>query len=235
MSRQGPGKPSSKAAGGMLEAARFEIIPTADAIERAAELPPAATVTITASPRKSSESTVALAETLTARGYIAVPHLAARQITDETELTAILARLHAAGIRDLFVVGGDAPTPAGDFPDGTALLKAIDAAGYPFDRIGVPAYPEGHPLIDDDALWDALLVKQGYATYIVTQMCFDAQVITRFIAQMRKRGVTLPVVAGVPGPVAPAKLLRMGLRVGVGNSLIQAGAAGQSGGIIPIL
>ncbi|NED94141.1 methylenetetrahydrofolate reductase [Phytoactinopolyspora alkaliphila] len=194
-------------------------MPTPDALDRVAELPAGSTVTVTASPRRGSEATVELVEQLAARGFAAVPHLAARRISDESELNAILARLHAAGVRDLFVVGGDSPAPSGDFADGAALLKAIDAAGFGFERIGVPSYPEGHPHVDDDALWDALLVKQGYATYTVTQMCLDATVVGQFISAARRRGVTLPVIAGVPGPVPPATLLRMGLRIGVGDSL----------------
>jgi methylenetetrahydrofolate reductase (NADPH) len=86
-------------------------------------------------------------------------------------------------------------------------------------RIGVPSYPEGHPVIDTDTLWSQLKQKQAYAHYTVTQLCFDADAVCRFAAAARRRGIDLPVVAGVPGTVDVRTLLTVGLRVGVGDSL----------------
>jgi methylenetetrahydrofolate reductase (NADPH) len=116
-------------------------------------------------------------------------------------------------------VPSDVPPKAGVFPDGLTLLKAIDASGYRFDEIGVPSYPEGHPHIDDDTLWSTLLSKQYYATYTVTQMCFDADMIRRFATDARGQGITLPIIAGVPGAVTAGKLLRVSFRIGVGDSV----------------
>ncbi|WP_166353984.1 methylenetetrahydrofolate reductase [Phytoactinopolyspora limicola] len=203
----------------LLDTARFEILPLPGGAPNLGGLPRGATVTVTASPRLGVQATVDLAAALAESGFTAVPHLAARRFTGEDELDAALRRFHDAGVREVFVVGGDTTTPAGPFVDGLSLLKAIDSAGYRFDRIGVPSYPEGHPTIDDDTLWSALASKQHYATYTVTQMCFDGRAVTRFIRAARVRGITLPVVAGMPGVVAPAKLLRVGLRIGVGDSL----------------
>ncbi|MFW6091736.1 MAG: methylenetetrahydrofolate reductase, partial [Actinomycetota bacterium] len=61
--------------------------------------------------------------------------------------------------------------------------------------------------------------KQRYADYAVTQLCFDADAICRFAAEAGRRGIDLPLVAGVPGAVDTARLLRIGLKVGVGDSL----------------
>ncbi|NEE02354.1 methylenetetrahydrofolate reductase [Phytoactinopolyspora halotolerans] len=203
----------------LLADARFEILPLRDAETRVDQLPTGTTVTVTASPRRGIDATVALTESLAARGYAAVPHLAARQFIDEAQLHDVLSRLERAGVADIFVVGGDAATPAGMFGDGLDLLKAIDARGREFARVGVPAYPEGHPAIDDETLWQTLVSKQAYADYIVTQMCFDADTISRFVLAARERGVTLPIVAGIPGVVGAAKLVRTGARIGVGDSL----------------
>ena len=49
--------------------------------------------------------------------------------------------------------------------------------GHPFDEIGVPAYPEGHPDIADDRLQAVLAQKQPFADYMTTQMCFDPDAI----------------------------------------------------------
>ena len=48
-------------------------------------------------------------------GYAVVPHLSARLIRDAAHLEEVLARLQAAGVRELFVPAGDAPEPAGEF------------------------------------------------------------------------------------------------------------------------
>ena len=208
-----------RAAGALLDRPRFELVPVHGAIEHARALPDGATVTVTSSPAKGSEPTLTLTEELAGLGYDAVPHLAARQLRDDAELAAVIQRLEAAGVRDVFVVGGDATEPAGTFPDGLSLLKAMDRLGHPFTRIGVPAYPEGHHLIPADVLWEDLEAKQRFATYTVTQLCFDADAICRFAAAAATRGIALPVVVGVPGAVDAARLLRISLKVGVGDSL----------------
>jgi methylenetetrahydrofolate reductase (NADPH) len=46
-------------------------------------------------------------------GHRVVPHRAARQVTDEAELRRFVGRLEALGVTDLYVIGGDAATPAG--------------------------------------------------------------------------------------------------------------------------
>ncbi|MGH8883494.1 MAG: methylenetetrahydrofolate reductase, partial [Stackebrandtia sp.] len=135
------------------------------------------------------------------------------------ELSEVLGRLDRAGIRDLFVVGGDASEPAGKFADGLSLLQAMAEIGHRLTRIGVPSYPEGHHAIDDEALWSALRAKQRYAGYTVTQLCFDADVVCSFAAAARRRGITLPIVAGVPGVVDAGRLLRVGVRIGIGDSV----------------
>lgn len=217
MRPQGPGAREGRRR--LLDAPRLEVLPLASTAERVAHVPPGTTVTVTSSPRHGLEATVALVEVLARRGLDAVPHLAAAQVGGEAELEQVLDRLAAAGVRDLFVVGGDGPRRGGEFPDGLALLQAIDASGHSFERIGVPAYAEGHHIIDTETLRGALLAKQAYATYAVTQMCFDAAALIRLAVEARAAGFRLPFVAGVPGPVASAKLLRVGLRIGVGDSL----------------
>src|SRR5438128_10741826 len=95
--------------------AKIEIIPTRDFARRLAVVPRGATVTITCSPKFGVERTLAAAELAAGDGYHVVPHLAARQVADEAELKELVARLGAAGVHDLYVIGGDAPVPAGIF------------------------------------------------------------------------------------------------------------------------
>jgi len=204
---------------GILDAPRFELIPLPGALAEARVLPQGSTVTVTASPARGLDATISLVEALAERGHHAVPHLAARQIRDEAELAVIAKRLQDASVTEVFVVGGDTAGPAGAFRDGLALLRALDGLTIRFQRVGVPAYPEGHPAIADDVLWADLAAKQRYAHYAVTQLCFDADAICRFAAEAARRGIHLPLVVGVPGAVDSGRLLRISLKVGVGDSL----------------
>lgn len=203
----------------LLAEPRYEVLPLPAVLDQTAALPPGSVVTVTASPRQGTAATIDIAERLAAQGMRAVPHIAARQVSDRAELAAILDRLEAAAINEVFVVGGDEPTPAGAYDDGLALLRDMAELDRLPARIGVPSYPEGHWAIGGPTLWESLRSKQDFATYTVTQLCFDADAICRFTIEARENGVSLPVVAGVPGVVDAARLLRISLRIGIGQSI----------------
>lgn len=203
----------------MVREPRFEVIPLPgieDEIHR--YLPAGATVTVTASPRRGLAPTLELATRLALRGVDAVPHVAARQVRDSAELRTMLRDLGAAGVRELFVVGGDQSEPCGEFDSALALLRAMQSIGHEF-TVGIAGYPETHPLIIDDVAVQAMWDKQSHASYIVSQMAFDARVVLEWVRRLRRRGIVLPVRVGVAGPVGSARLLRVGARVGVGDSL----------------
>jgi methylenetetrahydrofolate reductase (NADPH) len=122
-----------------------------------------------------------------------------------------------AGFREAFVVGGDAKD-RGELHDGLALLRAMHELGHPFEAVGVPGYPEGHPDIPGPRLLDVLLEKQRFASYMATQMCFNAGAIVGWIAEMRRQGVTLPVHLGTPGVADVAKLMTISARIGIADS-----------------
>jgi methylenetetrahydrofolate reductase (NADPH) len=202
-----------------LRAARFEVIPLGGVEARAGHLPRGTKVTVTCSPARGIEATLRHAELLAQGGLRVVPHISARLVRDTAHLRDILQRVDALGVRDLFVIGGDAKAAVGAFDSALALLRAMAELGHACEEIGVAAYPEQHPLIDEAALRRALAAKQRYATYMVTQICFDAQTITRWLAQMRGQGIVLPAYVGLPGVVEAAHLLRISLKIGVGTSL----------------
>ncbi|HIV57391.1 MAG TPA: methylenetetrahydrofolate reductase [Candidatus Stackebrandtia faecavium] len=204
-------------ASSLLDNPRYELLPLGGLDSQLPYLPAGATVTVTSSPSRGTMATVELAERLAVLGFRPVPHLAARQVRDEAELVEVLQRLDNSEIRDAFVVGGDGI--GGGFKNGLELLRAMDAIGHRLEHIGVPSYPEGHHLIDDETLWADLYAKQDYATYTVTQMCFDADAIAQFVYRMRGKGISLPVVAGIPGIADPARLLRVSMRIGIGDSI----------------
>ncbi|HEY6117497.1 MAG TPA: methylenetetrahydrofolate reductase [Candidatus Dormibacteraeota bacterium] len=201
-----------------LRAPRYEVLPTEDAAAKvAAFVPHDVTITVTASPRRGMPATIHLAVALAGLGYRAVPHLSARMIRDRVELGQILDALKAAGIRDVFVVAGDAPKPAGVFPDTVSLLSALPA-DHGLAEIGVTGYPESHPFIHDDLTIQAMWDKRRFATYIVSNMSFDPDTVNRWVKRVRIRGVELPVYVGMAGVADPARLLRLSTKIGVTES-----------------
>jgi methylenetetrahydrofolate reductase (NADPH) len=202
----------------LLENARYEVLPTATIEDKVLEhVPVSLTVTVTASPSKGLEPTLDLTERLTGHGYTAVPHLAARMVRDKAELAEIADRLTGKGITRIFVPGGDADPP-GAYPDALSLLEDLKEMGSPFAHVGITGYPESHPTIDDDLTIQSMWDKRRYATHVVSNLTFDADVLTKWVRRMRKRGITMPVLLGIPGPVDRAKLLSMAGKIGVGES-----------------
>jgi methylenetetrahydrofolate reductase (NADPH) len=194
------------------------LIPLRDALDRAEALPPGSATTVTASPSHGIEATISLCESLIAAGHDATPHLAAHMFRDLPHLKDVLDRCRQAGMRNAFVIGGDAKD-RGELHDGLALLRAMEELGNPFTSVGVAGYPEGHPAIPEERLIDTLLAKQEHATHVTTQMTFDGRAIAAWVGRIRDAGVTLPVHVGVPGAVKIRRLVRIAARIGVGGSL----------------
>jgi methylenetetrahydrofolate reductase (NADPH) len=201
----------------VLQAPTFELIPLKNSLDQAAHLPAGATVSVTASPAKGIEATIALCEQLQAHGFRAVPHVSARMIRDRAHLVDLIAWLEGAGVDRAFIVGGDAKEP-GAYPDGLALLREMADIGHPLSEIGIPGYPQGHAFIADGPLLDALRAKASFASYITTQLCFDPIAIARWLAARRAEGIALPVHVGVPGVAEPQKLLAIAARIGVADT-----------------
>ena len=203
----------------LLRSPRYEVLPAKGTEQAVAEWVPAGmTVTVTASPVKGLDATVELTERLAARGYRVVPHLAARSVASDAHLAGIVARLKAAGVDDVFVPGGDAPHPAGPFDGALPLLERLDEMGRPFSRIGITGYPESHPKIGDDITVQAMWDKRKHASYIVSNVCFDAARLGRWIQRIRVRGITLPLYVGLAGPAERSRLLRMAAVAGASES-----------------
>lgn len=202
----------------ILEHPKFEVLPLKNVLDQVQWLPEGALVSITASPTKTLEDTMDVAAELCLRGFQVVPHLSARMTHDKAHLGALLGRMEELDISRVFVVGGDAPQ-RGIFPDAYSLLLAMDDLGHHLTEIGVTSYPEGHAVIPDDKLRQALHDKQPFAAYLTTQMCFDAEAIGDFVSGCRADGIALPVRIGIPGVADRLKLIQISTRIGVGQSV----------------
>lgn len=198
---------------------RFEVLPLGKSEEEAARLPEPVRLTVTCSPRHGPDRSVEVATRLHAMGHAVTVHVAARMVRDRAHVDELLSGMRAAGVDDLFLIGGDADPALGGYESAVDLLPVI--AGHP-DRpatIGIAGYPEGHPLIEADTLQRALHDKSRHADYVATQLCFDPAALRRWIAAERAAGLALPVIVGMPGTVTAARLVEMSARIGVGPSV----------------
>lgn len=203
----------------LLRDPRFELLPFDGMDEEADLLPEGAKVAITASPEKGIEETLDRADRLADRGFEVSAHVAARGVRSQDHLAEIAERLTAAGIEDIFVPGGDNEEPEGPYDSAYAFLRDLEEQGYEFEHVGITGYPEGHQFIEDDVLAEHLEKKEPYADYIVTQMSFSAEAVVDWTADIRDRGVELPVHVGVPGVMRYQRLLSISQKIGVGDSL----------------
>lgn len=208
----------------VIEASGFEVIPLRSLDAAIESLPPGSRVSVTASPAKGMVATQEITEQLIAGGHAAVPHISARLVRDRTHTRALAAWLRTTGIDEMFLVGGDVTEP-GRYHDALSFLGDLLETDHGLRRVGVTAYPDGHPLIDPATLHEALNGKQdvlaeaGLEGYCSTQMCFDPARIVSWLKRERRGGMTLPVHLGVAGVVERAKLLSIGVRLGIGQSL----------------
>ncbi len=199
--------------------AYMEVYPAPGIEDQLACLPDNAYVAITCSPKRGIRTTLELTERLVNTGFRVVPHVAARMVRDRVHLKDILQQLDAMRIDSVFVPAGDIGEPVGEYGASLAVLRDMAEIGHAIANIGVASHPEGHPLVDNTTLLATLKDKQPYATYLVTQMCFDAGRIIDWLRYIRAEGVSLPAWIGLPGVIERSKLVKTSMRIGVGESV----------------
>ena len=199
--------------------AYMEVYPAPGIEDQLACLPDNAYVAITCSPKRGIRTTLELTERLVNTGFRVVPHVAARMVRDRVHLKDILQQLDAMRIDSVFVPAGDIGEPVGEYGASLAVLRDMAEIGHKIANIGVASHPEGHPLVDNTTLLATLKDKQPYATYLVTQMCFDAGRIIDWLRYIRAEGVSLPAWIGLPGVIERSKLVKTSMRIGVGESV----------------
>jgi methylenetetrahydrofolate reductase (NADPH) len=122
----------------------------------------------------------------------------------KAEARAILARLKEKGIENLIALGGDPPQGIADWrphPDGFhhAIELVQEAKALGGFSIAVAGFPEVHPRAtsrESDLQFLQEKVAAGAAA-VITQLFFDNDDYFRFVEDLRKLGVTVPIVPGV--------------------------------------
>jgi len=134
-------------------------------------------------------------------GLSVAPHLSCVGGT-RAELAELLDQYRAAGYRRLVALRGDLPSgmaSPGDFRYASELVRFIrEYAGDHF-HIEVAAYPETHPQADD-ALRDLQHFKtkiDAGANGAITQYFFNPDAYFRFVDDVTRLGVNVPIVPGI--------------------------------------
>ena len=196
-------------------------------IDSYARLLPAATdVYVTCLPGTPYHHILSIARRLRPDGMNPVPHIAARRLVNASVASEFLARLRdEAGVTRALVIAGDSQAAVGPYTSSLAVLETGLLQAHGIRSGGIAGYPEGHGRISAQALLEALDAKIAYARshgiepFVVSQFCFDGDMVIDWLAKLRARGVTLPVRVGVAGPAKVRTLLNYGMRCGIGDSL----------------
>lgn len=152
-----------------------------------------------------------MSECVQGYGVTALSHLTCVNNTKE-KVYDVLDELARAGVENVLALRGDIVGDGG-FPDGTRFAHASELIAAIKRRggfcVGAACYPEGHPeAADRDEDMGYLKLKQDMgADFLTTQMFFDNNVLYQFLYRALKKGVTLPVTAGIM-PVTRASQLK---------------------------
>ena len=147
-----------------------------------------------------------------AEGVDAASHFSCIGATKDG-VRAQLAELKAMGVKRLVALRGDLPSGygiGGEFHYASDLVAFIRAETGRDFHIEVAAYPEVHPQArssDADLQAFATKVRAG-ADSAITQYFFNADAYLRFVQDVRRLGLDVPVVPGIMPIMGASQLLR---------------------------
>ncbi|QPE04399.1 methylenetetrahydrofolate reductase [Microbacterium schleiferi] len=198
-------------------------------LTEAASLIPAGTkVNVTFLGNEDLPMRVSAAKAVKELGFVPVPHISARRIASQAQLEEFLSALAEIGATEhVFAVGGDPATPEGPYPDALTMIRSGVLQQYGVKEVSIAGYPEGHPDIATDVLWQhledksAALKDAGLDAVILTQFSFDTDPVMAWIKGVRDRGIDTQIRLGTPGPAGIKRLISFASRFGVGaNAMI---------------
>ncbi|WP_405041579.1 methylenetetrahydrofolate reductase [NAD(P)H] [Polaromonas sp.] len=160
----------------------------------------------------TQEGTFGTVKDILEEGVEAACHFSCVGATQAT-VRAQLATLRAMGVKRLVALRGDLPSGygmGGEFHYASDLVAFIRAETGDAFHIEVAAYPEIHPQAksaEADLNAFATKVRAG-ANSAITQYFFNAEAYFRFVADVRKLGVEVPVVPGIMPITSSTQLMR---------------------------
>lgn len=120
------------------------------------------------------------------------------------EVRAVLKNLIKRGIENIIALGGDPPQGVVDWkphPDGFhhSIELVREAMAFRRFSIAVAGFPEVHPRAESrefDLRYLKAKVDAG-ADVVITQLFFDNEDYFRYVDDLRKLGVSVPIVPGI--------------------------------------
>lgn len=172
----------------------------------------------------TSDYTVELANEVCNVNHVpALAHLTCASSTKE-KVAQVIGELKEKRIENILALRGDIPEHA-DFPlpdqyhHASELIADIRSQGD--FCIGGACYPEGHP--EADTIWEDLdhlkeKVEAG-CEFLTTQMFFDNNIFYNFMYKALKKGIHVPIVAGIMPVTNAAQINRI---VSLSGNLVPA-------------
>ncbi|OMQ34443.1 methylenetetrahydrofolate reductase [Ensifer sp. 1H6] len=214
-------------AGGIKAAISIELAPeqVRNFAPRAETFPLGSRVFLTHLAGKPEALQVEAAARITEMGYVAVPHLAARNFRAEQDYVALVRAHDRNGIDEALFLGGNPALFPGPLGESAELLSHPVLADSSIRTAFVAGYPEGHPNISEDRLKDALkrkleiCARRSLEPRIVSQFAFDGGMIGAWAKQLHRDFPEVPVHVGLAGVTSLTKLIRFAAMCGVGPSI----------------
>lgn len=185
-------------------------------------LAPGTHIYLTMLPHRPLPELVASAQAIRNAGLEPVPHISVRHFESLDQLGATLGQLaKTAAVTRVLLIGGDIAKPAGDIPDVLSAISSGVLQANGISAAGVAGFPDGHPAVSDEELEASLVTKlaalqaAGVDGFIVTQFCFHAASIVRWLEWLRARGIDAHVNVGLAGPTSLMTWLNYARKCGV--------------------
>lgn len=158
----------------------------------------------------TAKFTAELADCVESNGIPALAHVTCVS-SDEESIKEYTQSLKSHNIQNILALRGDMPQgrePKTVYPHASDLASALKTMGD--FCIGGACYPEGHPeALSVAADIDALKIKaESGCEFFTTQMFFDNEIMYSFLAKFQRKGINIPVIAGVMPITNAAQLKR---------------------------
>ena len=160
----------------------------------------------------TQSGTFAMVQAIQQEGVAAASHFSCIGATRQS-VRSQLQQLKDMGVRRLVALRGDLPSGygiGGEFHYASDLVAFIRAETGRDFHIEVAAYPEVHPQAksaDADLQAFAAKVRAG-ADSAITQYFFNADAYERFVDDVRRMGLDVPVVPGIMPIMGSSQLMR---------------------------
>lgn len=191
--------------------------------EHLALLPPKTRIFVTFLPQHRLDDTLKTCEAIWAQGFRPVPHLAARNLRQVDDLKRFYEALQHWQGEALLIAG--AAKKARAFDSSLSVLQQAQSMEFPWQALYFAGHPEGSPDISTAALKEAerkkdeWLQEHRFNGAWVSQLCFSAEALLNWAADLQSRQLQAGVVVGIAGRTHITSLMRFAQQCGIGNSL----------------